>query len=161
MAMFRVQHLGAGMFWGRFDNVTGTISTTGATADTLAMNISIDTASVSSGNSKLDGHLKSPDFFSVKEFPAMTFKSTKAEKGADGMWLVTGDLTMRGMTKPITAKVECTGRAKMGKEERIGFEATFTVERSQFGVNYGVDKGAIGNNVGVIVGLEASPATSE
>lgn len=155
MALFRVQHFGAGMFWGRFDNVAGRITTKGDGPDGVSFDVSIDTSTVSSGNDKLNGHLMSPDFFSVKEFPAMTFKSTKAEKGSDGMWNVTGDLTMHGVTKSITAKVECTGKAKMGPAERIGFEATFTVDRSEFGMTYGVDKGAIGKDVRVIVGLEA------
>lgn len=86
----------------------------------------------------------------------MTFKSTKATRGADGMWEVTGDLTMHGVTKPVTAKVEMTGRASM-RDERVGFEATFTVDRSQFGMDYGVGKG-IGKDVRVIVGLEATMA---
>ena len=152
MALFRVQHMGAGMFWGRFDGVTGTI-TTGE--GSIAFDVTIDTGSVSSGNDKLNGHLKSPDFFSVKEFPTMNFKSTKAVRGADGMWDVTGDLTMHGVTKPVTAKVEQTGRMKGRGGEAIGFEAIFTVDRSQFGMNYGVEKGAIGKDVRVIVGLEA------
>ena len=153
MALFRVQHMGAGMFWGRFDGVSGTVTTSGA--DSIAFDISIDVASVSSGNDKLNGHLKSPDFFSVKEFPSMTFKSTKAVRDANGMWDVTGDLTMHGVTKSINAKVEQTGRMKGRGGEAIGFEATFTVDRSQFGMNYGVEKGAIGKDVRVIVGIEA------
>ena len=155
MALFRVQHMGAGMFWGRFDGVAGTITTSGAGPDSLAFDITIDVASVSSGNDKLNGHLKSPDFFSVKEFPTMSFKSAKATRGADGVWEVAGDLTLHGVTKPITAKVEQTGRMKGRGGEAIGFEATFTVDRSQFGMNYGVEKGAIGKDVRVIVGLEA------
>jgi len=153
MALFRVQHMGAGMFWGRFDGVSGTVTTSGS--DSIAFDISIDVASVSSGNDKLNGHLKSPDFFSVKEFPSMTFKSTKAVRDANGAWDVTGDLTMHGVTKSINAKVEQTGRMKGRGGEAIGFEATFTVDRSQFGMNYGVEKGAIGKDVRVIVGLEA------
>ncbi|MEY4770332.1 MAG: hypothetical protein RIQ40_1072, partial [Planctomycetota bacterium] len=86
----------------------------------------------------------------------MTFKSTKAEKGSDGMWTVTGDMTMHGVTKSIVAKVECTGRQKMGPSERIGFEAMFTLDRSEFGMTYGIDKGAIGKSVRVIVGMEAT-----
>ena len=153
MALFRVQHMGAGMFWGRFDGVSGTVTTAGD--DTPAFDITIDVGSVSSGNDKLNGHLKSPDFFSVKEFPTMSFKSTKATRGSDGVWDVVGDLTMHGVTKPITAKVEQTGRMKARGGEAIGFEAVFNVDRSQFGMNYGVEKGAIGKDVRVIVGLEA------
>jgi polyisoprenoid-binding protein YceI len=154
MAMFRVHHMGAGMFWGRFDDVSGSVTTTGSGPDAIAFDITIDPASVSSGNDKLNGHLKSPDFFSVKEFPSMTFKSTSSKRGADGMWDVTGDLTMHGVTKPITAKVEVTGMSKGRGGDVAGFEASFVVDRSQFGMNYGVEKGAIGKDVRVIVGLE-------
>jgi polyisoprenoid-binding protein YceI len=65
---------------------------------------------------------------------------------------------MHGVTKPITAKVEFCGMRDMGRGPKAGFEATFTVKRSEFGVNYGVEKGAIGDDVKVIVGLEGSPA---
>jgi len=159
MALFRIQHMGAGMFWGRFDDVSGTVTTRGPGPDSIAFDITIDPASVSSGNEKLNGHLKSPDFFSVKEFPSMTFKSTSASRGADGIWSVNGDLTMHGVTKPITAKVEMTGMAKGRGGESAGFEATFTVDRSQFGMNYGIEKGAIGKDVRVIVGLEVGAET--
>lgn len=152
MALFRVQHLGAGMFWGRFDDVQGTVTTNG---DQVGFDVVIDPATVSSGNDGLNNHLMSPDFFSAKEFPQMTFKSVKSEKTGTNMWTVTGDLTMRGVTKPVTAMIEMTGRADMGKGERVGFEATFTVDRAEFGMTYGVDKGAIGKDVRVIVGLEA------
>lgn len=84
----------------------------------------------------------------------MTFKSTSSKRGADGIWDVTGDLTMHGVTKPITAKVEVTGMSKGRAGDVAGFEATFTVDRSQFGMNYGVEKGAIGKDIRVIVGLE-------
>ena len=154
MAMFRVQHMGASMFWGRFDDVSGTVTTSGSGPDAIAFDISIDPASVSSGNDKLNAHLKSPDFFSVKEFPSMTFKSTSSKRGADGMWDVTGDLTMHGVTKSIIAKVEVTGMAKGPGGDAAGFEAIFVVDRAQFGMNYGVKKGAIGKDVRVIVGLE-------
>jgi polyisoprenoid-binding protein YceI len=154
MAMFRVQHMGAGMFWGRFDGVSGTVTTTGAGPESIAFDITIDAGSISSGNDKLNAHLKSPDFFSVKEFPTMTFRSSSATRGPDGMWSVAGDLTMHGVTKPITARVEMTGTSKGRGGDMAGFEATFTVDRSQFGMNYGVEKGAIGKDVRVIVGLE-------
>ena len=65
---------------------------------------------------------------------------------------------MHGVTKPITAKVEQCGMADMGRGAKAGFEATFTVKRSEFGMNYGVDKGAIGDEVKVVVGLEGGVA---
>ncbi len=160
MCLFRVHHSGAGMFWGRFDKVSGTITTTGAGPDSISFDIAVQTESVSSGNPKLDKHLMSPDFFSVKEFPTMTFKSTSAKRESSGMWSVNGDLTIHGVTKPIIATIELTGRA--GKErEKIGFEAMFVVDRSQFGMNYGVEQGALGKDIRVIVGLEAAKGSGK
>ena len=79
-AMFRVRHMGAGFFWGRFNDVTGTIAFNPEDAKSLGMDITIDVNSVDSGNESLDKHLKSPDFFDSKEFPKITFKSTSVKQ---------------------------------------------------------------------------------
>lgn len=152
-AFFRVMHAGAGQFWGRFNDVSGSMSFDAAGVPT-AFDISIAIESVDTANEKLDGHLKSPDFFNAKEFPAMTFKSTGVKKLENGMYEVTGDLSMHGVTKAITAMIEVTGHSNMmGK--RAGVEATFSVKRSEFGMNYGVEKGVLGDNTRVLVNLEA------
>lgn len=152
-AFFRVMHAGAGQFWGRFNDISGSMGFDAAGAPT-AFDISIAIESVDTANEKLDGHLKSPDFFNAAEFPAMTFKSTGIKKGANGMFEVTGDLSMHGVTKPVTAMIEVTGHSNMmGK--RAGVEATFSVKRSDFGMNYGVEKGVLGDNTRVLVNLEA------
>lgn len=151
-AFFRVMHAGAGQFWGRFNDVSGSMSFDAAGAPT-AFDISIAIGSVDTANEKLDGHLKSPDFFNEAEFPAMTFKSSGVKKLANGMFEVTGDLSMHGVTKSITANLEVTGHSNMmGK--RAGAEATFTVKRSDFGMNYGVEKGVLGDTTRVLVNLE-------
>lgn len=155
VGLFRVQHFGAGMFWGRFDGVTGTITTSGTPMQTLALNVTIDTNSVSTANKDLDGHLRSPDFFNVKEFPEMNFVSTSSKKLERNMWEVTGNLTMHGVTKPLTANVEMTGQTESVRGKKIGFEACFTIDRSEFGMNYGIEKNSIGKSVQIIVALEA------
>jgi len=153
-ALFRVHHLGAGRFWGRFNDLSGTI-TTGEGGTGLALDVTINTESVDTSNQKLDDHLRSPDFFNAKEFPTMTFKSTAVRPAGSGTFDVTGDLTIRGKTKSITARVEWTGTASMGMGKRCGFEARFTISRSEFEVMYGVENGMVGDEVDVIVGLEA------
>ncbi|MSR70124.1 MAG: YceI family protein [Phycisphaerales bacterium] len=152
MSLFRVEHMGAGKFWGRFNEVSGTAQYVPNTS--LAMNVTIQTASVDSGNKKLDGHLKSPDFFNAVEFPTMTFLSTSAKALGTGRFDVTGDLTMHGITKSVTVPVQCSAISVMGGTSRSGFEATFEIKRSDFGVSYGVEKGAIGDETRVIVSLE-------
>jgi polyisoprenoid-binding protein YceI len=151
-ALFRVHHAGAGQFWGRFNDISGSF-TLSEDASKMAFSIDISVDSVDSGNDKLDAHLKSPDFFNSKEFPKMSFVSKSAKKSTGGMYEVSGDLTMHGVTKPITAMVEVTGESTM-MGARGGIEATFTVKRSDWGMTYGVEKGAIGDSVRVVVGLE-------
>jgi polyisoprenoid-binding protein YceI len=151
-AFFRVMHAGAGQFWGRFNNLSGSMSFDAAGAPT-GFDISIAIDSVDTANEKLDGHLKSPDFFNAAEFPAMTFKSSGVKKLENGMYEVTGDLTMHGVTKQVAAMIEVTGLSNMmGK--RAGVEATFSVKRSEFGMNYGVEKGVLGDTTRVLVNLE-------
>ncbi|MSR18318.1 MAG: YceI family protein [Phycisphaerales bacterium] len=152
MAMFGVRHLGAGRFWGMFNNISGTANyQAGAT---LELDVTIDTNSVDSNNPKLDGHLKSPDFFNVVEFPTMTFKSVSSKALADDQFEVTGDLTIRGVTKRVTVKMQALGEADGPMGKRAGFEAMFTIKRTDFGVSYGADNGAVSDETRVVVALE-------
>ena len=152
MALFRVHHRGAGQFWGMFNDIKGTA--TYQAGKSLALDVSIDTASVDSGNAKLDRHLATPDFFDVKEFPTMAFKSISSEMKSANLWHVTGDLTMRGTTKRVTVPVEVTGVNGSGAGSLAGFEAVFNIKRSEYGVSYGVAEGALGDDTRVIVALE-------
>lgn len=152
-ALFRVQHLGAGQFWGRFNAVSGTMTFDAAGAPT-AFDISVAADSVDTAEPKLDGHLKSPDFFNAKEFPALTFKSKTISKQSNTMFEVTGDFSMHGVTKSVTATIEVTGIADMGMGARAGAEAILTVKRSDFGMKYGLEKGTLGDAVRVVVNLE-------
>ncbi|MFM7134110.1 MAG: YceI family protein [Planctomycetota bacterium] len=156
-AFFRVQHLGAGQFWGRFNKMDGSFTLSDDPAK-VAFDITVAVDSVDTAEPKLDAHLKSPDFFNAAEFPTMTFKSKSAKKASAGMWDVTGDFSMHGVTKEVTAQIEITGMADMGMGSRAGAEAIFTVKRSDFGMNYGVEKGSLGNSVRVLVNLEGVAA---
>ena len=158
LALFRIQHMGAGQFWGRFNDVSGNFTFEPGKAEGMKFDITIKTESVDTGVEALNKHLRSPDFFGAKDFPTMTFKSTGAKKTGERTYDVTGDLSMHGVTKSIVAAVEFTGMASMGKGTAAGFEATFSVKRSDFGMKYGVDKGAIGDEVKVVVALEGGVA---
>jgi polyisoprenoid-binding protein YceI len=151
--LFKVMHMETANFYGRFDLISGDVALDdkGGSA-----NVEIDAASIDTNNAGRDGHLKGPDFFSVKEFPKISFKSKTATKKGDG-WEVAGDFTMHGVTKPLTVMVKQTGSAedpKMGK--KAGYESTFTVKRSDFGMTYGVDKKALGDDVTVVLSVEAA-----
>ena len=163
-ALFRVRHLGAGFFWGRFNDVTGTIDFDPTKPDSLAMDIVIDVDSVDSANDSLDKHLKSPDFFDAKEFPRITFKSASVKqvptnKRADDpvmAWDVTGAFSMRGVTKEVTARIHYWGAADMGRGTKAGFETTFRIKRSDFGMDWGVEQGALGDQVTVTAAFEVN-----
>ena len=155
-ALFRVHHLGAGQFWGRFNDLDGTFTFQPGKPEGMSFDISIATESVDSGNEDLDKHLRSPDFFSSKDFPKMTFRSTGAKKTGERTYELAGQLTMCGKTKPVTAALEFCGMADTNRGLKAGFEAQFTIKRSEFGMNYGVEEGAIGDEVRVIVGLEGN-----
>ena len=154
-AIFRVQHLGAGNFYGRFNELEGTIDWDAE--DGPSFDVSIKIESVDSGNEALDKHLKNADFFDAKQFPTMTFKSTGAKKMGDN-WKVTGEMTMHGVTKPVEVDMEFVGRADVGRGDRVGFETTFTIKRSDFGMNWGVENGALGDATKIIVSLEGIKA---
>ena len=154
-AMFRVQHMGAGNFWGRFNDVNGKITFTPTDAKkTFEFDIEVPTSSVDSGNDNLDKHLMSPDFFNTKEHANMTFKSTEIERISQDVWDVVGNLTMNGVTKPVVALVRFVATKDMGKGQRAGFEATFDIKRSDFGMKYGVESGALGDQVHIVVAME-------
>ena len=152
MALFRVQHMGAGRFWGLFNDVSGTIQYT--PENSLSLNIAIQTESVDSNNEQLDRHLKSPDFFNSVEFPQMTFVSISAKHIENNRFEVVGDLTIHGVKKRVTVPVECSLISKLGGATRAGFEASFEIKRSDFGVSYGVEKKMLGDETRIIVSLE-------
>ena len=154
MALFRVQHAGAGQFWGRFNDVTGTVDYARDDASAPKFTVVIKTSSIDTGTAKLDRNLQGPDFFNAREFESITFKSTAAKRIGPKKWTVTGDLTMLGQTESIEAVVETTGIIGNPVVAKAGWEATFTIFRSDFGMNWGVDNGALGDEVKLIVGLE-------
>ncbi len=156
MANFRVQHMGAGMFWGRFNAVSGSMETTEEGRVPRAFDVTIDVDSIDTGTEKLDRTLMSPNFFDEKEFSTITFTSTslKPVEGRDGVYLVSGDLTLLGVTKPIESTIELTGVNGNPVMKKAGYEAIFTIKRSDFGMTWGVDNGALGDEVRLVVGLE-------
>lgn len=155
MILFRAKHNNVSYNYGRFNEFTGKI-TTDEFASMGMVEFEVKSASVDTGNEKRDQHLRSSDFFSAKQFPVITFKSTKVstKEGEEDVLEVTGDLELHGVKKSITVDVEITGRAK-GKdgESLIGFESIFTIKRSEFGMTYGM--GPVSDDIRLIVSIEA------
>lgn len=132
---FTANHLGFSHLIGRFNNFSGGFSLEKDTTKNTAM-VSIDTSSVDTNHQKRDDHLRSPDFFNAKEFPTMDFKSL-SYKGNAKEGVLTGNLTLLGVTKKVDFKVKSIGE---GKDPwggyRAGFNATATIDRTDFGMNF-------------------------
>lgn len=150
---FTVSHLGFSTSHGRFGKTSGSLSIDLAKS-TGSVDIVIDAASIDTGFKKRDDHLRGPDFFNVQEFPTITFKSTKVifkDKGA----VVTGDLTIKGVTKSVdldVASINC-GVHPFNKKNICGFDATASLKRSDFGIKYGLP--AIGDDLNIDLQVEA------
>ena len=156
MIIFRAKHNGVSYNYGRFNEFTGEIMINADRVIERTVEFEVKAASVDTGNEKRDQHLRSSDFFSAKQFPLITFKSTEvSEKEGEGEVLeVTGDLELHGVKKSITVDAKITGRAK-GKdgESLIGFESTFTIKRSEFGMTYGM--ASVSDDIQITVSVEA------
>jgi polyisoprenoid-binding protein YceI len=152
--IFKVQHFGAGYSYGRFNTLKGSFQYDEKDLSKSNIEIAIQADSVDTGNAQRDTHLKGA-FFNAAQFPAITFKSTKVEKGdKDGLLKVTGDLTLMGVTKPVTLDVKHVGAAEDPmKSFRRGFETSLTIKRSDYGMKTMLDKN-IGDEVTLIIALE-------
>lgn len=152
---FEVLHFKVTNAQGRFDDFSGTVEIDGDDASTAKVSIEIKSESVNTGNAKRDDHLRNPDFFNAKEFPTITFKSTKVGvTDKKDTYALTGDLTMLGQTKEVTAEFVFMGTGKGPRDADIaGGEATFSLKRSDFGMNYGAPD-AIADEVKIKVSIQ-------
>ncbi len=132
---FSVRHMLLSDVPGDFANTRGTIQWDPQDPGKTVIDVTIDAATISTRNGKRDAHLKSADFFEVEKYPAITFQSTKAERGGDGKLRVLGNLTMHGVTRPVTLAVEGpTPELKAQGHVRMGASATTRVNRKDFGL---------------------------
>jgi len=155
---FTVRHMFTNLH-GRFDSFSGAFDLDPTTGAVTAAKGVAETKSVDTRNEKRDGHLKSPDFFDAEKFPALTFTGKVFKKTADGTD-ITGDLTMRGVTKAVTFKAKFLGAAKdpFGNT-RASLSATTRVNRQDFGIKFNkvLDNGGlmIGDDVDIELEVEA------
>jgi polyisoprenoid-binding protein YceI len=152
---FRVKHLGVSYMYGRFNDVSGDMTIDSEDAKKSSINVTIKAKSVYTNDEGRDKHLRGPDFFSAKEFPVITFKSTKIKKSGKHALKVTGDLTLHGVTKSITVKLEHVGEGDNPRfGYRSGYETTFTIKRSDYGMGYMAGNGMLGDEVRVEISIE-------
>jgi polyisoprenoid-binding protein YceI len=152
--IFSVKHLGVTDFYGDFREISGTVAFDAADPAKSSVDITVPVEKIDTRNEKRDQHLKSPDFFNAKQFPTLTFKSTKVE-GAGDTYSVTGDLTIHGVTKPVTVQFRKGAETKGQQgETRTGGEAKFTIKRSDYGMTF--MNGPLGDDVNIILSLEGT-----
>jgi len=155
---FSVRHLAISKVKGSFERFDASLVTA---EDHTASKVtaSIDVASINTNQKDRDGHLQTGDFFLAEEHPQMTFVSSSIEEKGDDAFLVHGDLTLRGVTKPVTLKSEFGGLVVDGYgQTKLGFSATTKIDRTEFGVswNAALEAGGftLGNDVTVTLEIQ-------
>lgn len=150
--VFSIRHLGLSKVRGRFDQFDATLEI-GASLEETKIEAIVDMASVDTNNADRDAHLRSTDFFNTEGHPTMRFDSTSVVRTGEE-WLLTGNLTMNGVTRAVTFEVEFNGVQghPATNRQHAGFSATGELRRSDFGIDFGimpigVDKLALSDTV--------------
>lgn len=152
--IFRIHHVGAAFFYGRFNQVEGSVEYDAENPEEAQIKIRIKADSVDTNAAGRDRHVKSPDFLDAKQFPWITFEGTEVIETGDDEFTIIGELEMAGVSKEVTMVVTYTGEGEFQGATRRGFEAIFTIDRSEFGITYGLDQGVLGKDIKLMIGLE-------
>lgn len=159
-AQFAIKHLMVSTVRGTIGPVTGTVTIDDADLTKSSVNASIDAKGIDTRNQKRDDHLRSPEFFDVAQYPAITFTSTKIEKAGSGAYKVSGNLAIRGVTKPTTLEVQGSPKPMQDPfgNTKLGGTATTRINRKDFGLNWSksLDGGGVvlGDDVDITIDLE-------
>lgn len=147
---------------GKFTDFSGTIQYDPKDLSKSGVDVTIQTASINTANDRRDNHLRSGDFFLAEEHPTITFKSTRVVPGEGDAFKIEGDLTMRGVTKPVVLDATKLGMMDLAGESGVrtiaGFEGTTTIDRKDYGIlwNRMFDSGAmLGDDVEITLAIEA------
>lgn len=149
---FKVRHMMISNVRGQFQSFRGSVDLDEANPVNSAVEVEIDAASISTNQADRDAHLRSPDFLNAEEFPTITFKSTRVEQTGANEAKLHGDLTIHGVTKPVTLDVEYHGQhpSPLGPMISAGFSAETTINRKDWGLSWNVPI----ETGGVLVGEE-------
>jgi polyisoprenoid-binding protein YceI len=151
VASFVVRHLMVAKVRGQFNRISGTIHFDPSDMANSSVEVAIDASGIYTGIQKRDDHLRSPDFLDVESYPQITFKSTKIEVTRENRFRVTGDLSIRGVSCPVTLDAEYNGPEKSPYgETSMGFAATTRINRGDYGMTWNV----LLESGGVMVGKE-------
>lgn len=155
---FRIRHLGIAFVSGVFDDFEGTITFDPADLSATRAEVTVQTASIDTGVEPRDDHLRSADFFEVETYPTMTFTSTGAQPTGPSTFLLTGDLTIKGITREVVFDATAAGPIEVEEGRRVGFYATTEINRRDFGITWGgnLPNGfpAVGDRVQIILDVE-------
>lgn len=150
-AEFSVRHMMGTYVRGHFKNVRGTLEFDPENPANSRVEVEMDAAGLWTGEAERDEHLRSEDFLDVARHPKITFRSTRVEPVAGNEYKVTGDLTIRGVTKPVVLEVRYLGEGRSPlKDTRAGFAGKTVIDRHDFGVSWNSDM----ESGGVVVGHE-------
>jgi polyisoprenoid-binding protein YceI len=155
---FKISHLGLSWVQGRFNELSGQFTLDRQNPANCSFELEAKTDSVDTNNRKRDEHLRSPDFFNSKQFPGVSFKSTSIRPAQDG-YEVTGDLTLHGVTRPVTVHLSGGKTAEFPKGvHRTGFSGELSIKRSDFGIDKYV--GAVADAVHLEMSFEGTKKRS-
>ena len=160
---FSVKHLMISTVRGRFADVRGTIQLDGSDLTRASVEAEIATASIDTRQDQRDAHLRSADFFEVEKYPTITFRSTAVERTGNDRYRITGDLTIRDITREVVLEGTDEGRGRdPWGGDRLGFSATTTIDRSDFGLtwNQALETGGVlvSDQIKISIDLEAVKA---
>lgn len=163
---FSVRHMVIAKVRGQFSRWSGTVSAQDGDLNVATVDVVIDASSIDTGVADRDAHLKTADFLDVSSHPDITFHSTTTDDLGDGQLRVAGNLTIRGVTRPVTLDVEFAGRGKdPWGNERAGFNAKARIDRKDFGLTWNqvLEAGGVlvGDRVDIEIEVEAVRQVSQ
>lgn len=158
--LFQIRHAGVANFYGRFNEVKGTIENFDGSFEGSKLSFEIPIDSVDTNSNTRDGHLKDAEFFNARQFPKAEFVSTGVKDNGDGTYELKGRFTLHGETKVIRATVTDVRTGTFRDNPVLGFQADFTIKRSDYGIMKYLasdlsDDGPLGNTVRITVAVEA------
>ena len=153
--MFQINHMGINTITGSF-GATAKLTASKDDFSDAVVELTADISTLNTGNEQRNGHLKSPDFFDAAKYGTLSFKSTSFKKTGDKTYEVTGDLTLHGVTKPVTLTATLNGQTvnPMSKKTTAGFKVTGTIKRTDFGIGANFPAGIVSDEVALDANTE-------
>jgi polyisoprenoid-binding protein YceI len=151
--LFSVLHIGLTNYYGRFDKVSGTLNLDANQPERSAVSIDIDTSSVDTPSSRTADELKGPSVFDIAQFGSATFRSTSITRTGPASGRITGDLTIKNVTRPVTLDVVFNGGEQnpLNDSYAIGFRATATIKRSDYGMTGAAWSSLVSDDVQLVI----------